>query len=85
MICTPCLKAADGTWPARSVCSVCKSPRAVYNSGKPVGEQSVVVHKNGWERCPGSTEPPVIRTGHDECKGCTCQHRPKGAWRGKRT
>lgn len=83
-VCQPCREAADGTHPETLVCSVCGSPRAVYNSDRPLGEQSVVVHKNGWERCPGSTEPPKVRTGHDKCNGCPCQHRERGSWRGRR-
>lgn len=82
-VCGPCKGAADGTRPARIVCSVCKSPRRVYNDARPTGEQSVVVHKVGWERCLGSTEPPLILTGHDDCKGCPCQHKPKGSWNGR--
>lgn len=73
-ICDPC------KGERKRVCSVCGSPRAVYNDDKSVAEQSVVFHKNGWERCDGSKRPPVLT--HVGCNGCPCQHRPKGSWNG---
>ncbi len=85
MICTRCAEAADGVdFGPVPVCSGCgQGPISVYNDARPVEEQSVVVHqKDGW-RCPGSKRPPRLSTGHDFCKGCDCQHAPKGSYRGK--
>lgn len=88
MICDRCRDAADGVdFGPVPVCSTCgRGPIAVYNDAKPVDEQSVVVHKspNFGIRCQGSKRPPRLSTGHDFCNGCSCQHRPRGSWKGER-
>lgn len=90
-ICERCALAASGEdFGPVPVCSVCEQgPVSVYNSAKPIEQQSVVKHKfpgkivgdfDYW--CLGSTQPPKEQTGHDFCNGCPCQHRPPGAWKG---
>lgn len=36
----------------------------------------------GWEAV--YAPPKDQRSGHHDCKGCPCQHRPKGSWKGGR-
>lgn len=86
MICEPCASAADGAdlGPADPVCSACGLlPVALYGNG------TVRFHKFRPPtsvtkvKCPGTGEPPrLLRTGHDFCNGCSCQHKPPGSWKG---
>jgi hypothetical protein len=87
-VCEWCRSAADGTDIRLAKCATCgKSPVAVYRTDVPESEQSVYVHKNDatGARCEGSRQPPEFTSGHDLCNGCPCQHRERGAWRGRPT
>lgn len=92
-VCEPCKDAADAVdFGPILVCSVCgQGPVSVYNTARPLAEQSVVKHKSPGKRagqqgywCEGSKQPPREQSGHDFCRGCACQHRPPGSWKGKR-
>lgn len=74
MICGPCAEEADGLRPPnvahiKVTCSGC---------GK-----TVLTTKYGKLRKHGTCSDNKYATwGHDACMGCTCMHRPKGAWKG---
>jgi hypothetical protein len=84
VICEQCRKAADSGNPDRPHCPVCSRQIEVYRTDLPEAEQTLYSHGDGeGGRCDGSKGPPVYRpVGH--CSGnCGCQHRRKGAWRGR--
>lgn len=90
-VCEPCKDAADGVdFGPILVCSICGvGPVSVYRTDVPLAEQSVVRHKREvagvkiW--CEGGTRPPREQSSHDFCRGCTCQHRAPGSWKGKKS
>lgn len=92
-ICEPCRRAASDT-PEQAgelFCSWCgRGEVSVYRTDVPLAEQKVFFHKIRPRasvtkvRCPGTGKPPVVRSEHDRCKGCPCQHKPKGAWNASR-
>lgn len=78
MICKPCADAADGKTqgPTLPHCPTCGRQIAIYSPGG-----KVVAHKRGLERCPGGpAEHKPVWTGHERCKGCSCQHKSSGSW-----
>lgn len=86
MICEQCRAAADSDAPARPHCPVCDRQIEVYRNDIPADEQTLYSHGDGeGGRCDGSKATPVYRApGH--CAGdCGCQHKAKGAWRGRST
>lgn len=83
-ICTDCRNAADSGNPDRPHCPVCSRQIEVYRTDLPEDEQTLYSHGDGeGGKCDGSKGPPVYRpVGHCDGK-CPCQHRRKGAWRGR--
>lgn len=82
MICKPCARAADRKTGGTSLACACcgKWPVCVYRTDVPLEEQKVVRHKFGGIKCPGTGRPPIVRSGHDFCTGCDCQHEPVGSY-----
>ena len=90
-ICAPCVAAADGTLPDRYVCPVCTYECYVGPLDDPSDppENAPYHHPSypaprGWNGyCKGSLFGPLRKvSGHDDCTGCACQHKPKGSWHG---
>jgi hypothetical protein len=86
VICEQCRAAADSPAPARPHCPECDRQIEVYRNDIPADQQTLYSHGDGeGGRCDGSKATPVYRApGH--CAGdCGCQHKAKGAWRGRST
>jgi hypothetical protein len=84
-ICQPCRNAADGKTANRPHCPVCGRQVEVMRTDVPPAEQRLYAHGARGNRCSGGKGAPVyLGVGHDDCNGCPCQHREKGAWKNGR-
>ena len=79
-ICDACRDASEGIGSV-PVCPACGAgPIGSYADGG-VRFHKVRPPKSVTKvRCEGTGQPPVIRSGHDHCNGCPCQHKPRGSW-----